>query len=177
MSWNCTHMLQIYQGPFTVCKCEFELSNAQMQKFHQWPEFNNSSVFKCLNNGHRGCKSLQFKTSTIHHWTMFASETTQVEGARADVGPCEHTVSDDERWTATEDGHILFTVFHVALSHTGTVCLSATDNAGTNALPWASRAVFCQPTVSWAHACHAYHQGVIQACVVCNAGLQDLWRS
>lgn len=56
-----THMLSIYQGPFTVCKCEFELPNAQMQKFHHWPQFNNSSVFKCLDNGHCDCTSLQFK--------------------------------------------------------------------------------------------------------------------
>lgn len=44
--------------------------------------------------------------------------------------------------------------------HTGTVCLSATHNAGTYALPWASKVVFCQPTASWAHACPTYHRGV-----------------
>lgn len=40
--------------------------------------------------------------------------------------------------------------------HTGTVCLSATDNAGTYALSWASKVVFCQPTASRAHACPTY---------------------
>lgn len=43
--------------------------------------------------------------------------------------------------------------------HTCTVCLSDTDNAGTYALPWASKAVFCQATASWAHACPTYHRG------------------
>lgn len=49
-----------------------------MQKFHHWPEFNNSSALKCLDNGHCDCTSLQFKTSNIHHWTAFATKTTWI---------------------------------------------------------------------------------------------------
>lgn len=39
--------------------------------------------------------------------------------------------------------------------HTATVCLSATDNAGNCALPWACKVVICQPTASRA----VYHRG------------------
>lgn len=68
----------------------------QMHKFHHWPEFNNSSVFKCLDNGHCDCTSLQFKTSTIHHWTAFATKTTWIkECVLMLAGPCA-IVSDGE---------------------------------------------------------------------------------
>lgn len=103
----------IKHQPFTKCKWEFELPNAQMQKFHHWAEFNNSSVFKCLDNGHCDCTLLQFKSSTIHHWTMFATKTTRIgECVLMLVGLCA-TVSDDEWWTG-EGGCILFTLLHVA---------------------------------------------------------------
>lgn len=57
--------------------------------------------------------------------------------------------------------------------HTGTVCLSETDNADTYALPWATKVVFCQSTASWEHACPTYHSGVpgktcLCPCMFCN---------
>lgn len=135
-----------------------------MQKFHHWPEFNNSSVFKCLDNGHCDCTSMQFKTSTVHHWTVFATKTTQIKECALMLDrPCA-LVSDDEWWTA-EDGYILFTLHF----HTGTVCLSASDNADTYAPPWASTVVSGKPSASRAHACHTYTAESLlrHACMAC----------
>lgn len=52
---------------------------------------------------------------------------------------------------------MLVKVHHVAarIFRTGAGCLSATDNAGAYAPPWASKVVFRQPAASWAHACPA----------------------
>lgn len=64
---------------------------------------------------------------------------------------------------------MLFTVLPPCGSlhvHTGTICLSAKDKAGTYALPLASKIVFRQPTASWAHACPT--SLVIHACMVDN---------
>lgn len=82
-------------------------------------------------------------------------------GMRVDTGGalcyCEWWwVMDRRGWLHT---------FHIAPCgsshfHTGTVCLSATDNADTYALPWARRVVSCQPTASWVHICPMYHHRV-----------------
>lgn len=76
-----------------------------MQKFHHWPEFNDSSVFKCLDNGHCDCTALQFKTSTIHHWTMFATKTTWIrESMLMPVGAlccCKVMMSDGQERMGT----------------------------------------------------------------------------
>lgn len=80
------HIPDIYRAPFTICKCEVQLSNAQMQKFHHWAEFNNSPVFKCVDNGHCDCAPLQSKSSTIHHRTLFATGTTWAGGNGWEAG-------------------------------------------------------------------------------------------
>lgn len=93
------HMPRMHRAPFPKCKCEFELPRPQMQKLHQWSEFNDSPVFECVDNGHRRCTAQPFEAPTIHRRTAFAAETTHSEGPRVSTSWVVHVRSDDERWT------------------------------------------------------------------------------
>lgn len=77
------HMLQMHRAPFSICKCEFELLSTQMQKLHQWSEFNDSPVLKCVDNGHRECTQQQSEAWNLHHRTTLSTETAQPEGRTA----------------------------------------------------------------------------------------------
>lgn len=133
-----------------------------MQKFHHWAEFNNSPVFKCVDNGHCDSAQLQSKSSTIHHRTLFAAETTWAGGGgkgwvcvcvwwwggHGYAGQLQYYCRG--RWVrdGRENGGALYLVSQRGslLFYTGTVCLSAPDKARRERL-LASTAVFLQPPV------------------------------
>lgn len=89
-------MPRTHRAPFPKCKCEFELLRAQMQKLHQWSEFNDSPVFECVDNGHRPQHAAAIRSPD--HPT-FPAETTRAEGPHVGTSWVVRVQGDDERWT------------------------------------------------------------------------------
>lgn len=126
-------MLQMHRAPFSTCKCEFKLPCTQMQKLHQWSEFKDSPVFKCVDNGHRDCTQQQTKASAIHHRTTLAAETARTEGpASTPVGSRTYDamMSDGQEGTvAPRCGSCTWQLARTL----GPACLSATEDASAYA--------------------------------------------
>lgn len=145
---------------FPTCKCEFELPRTQMQKLHQWSEFDDSPVFKCVDNGHRDCTQQQSKASTIHQRTTLAAETARTERPRAStpVGSRVYGWSDGERRTGGDGcASLRFDSLH---PHSSPACLSATEDAGAYA------AVGNQNRLLPASSCHASARAEGRVCTV-----------
>lgn len=126
-------MLQMHRAPFSTCKCEFELPRTQMQKLHQWSEFNDSPVLKCVDNGHPTARSSNPKPGPSI--TRQRSPLKQ-HGER---GPRQHQLGRAcmMPWRATDRrGRLLLAAVRPRDSLHGRsspACLSATKNAGAYA--------------------------------------------